>query len=274
MISEEVKKSERYLKELEKAKKDNYLIDFLINELVKEYPEIELEIIEAFENGINDKLSIFNKLSPSERIEIRAGLYIKILVLVMNIIDEKHIKKIEEAENRLKTYNKALELSKNEQVEYLYVTKDNKENKEQILKNINIECENIKKCLSFIHEGITNGKGYLIYGMGNILYEIGHKKNYFYNKEEHLFKKNKYINEGIIFLLCSLYCYEYLLSWNKTPKTSNNDFDDFMFKMQEKYKLNKREIKRKELKNAIKKAFDNINYIKISEIIQKDKNNF
>ncbi|EBF6019877.1 hypothetical protein FI603_02845, partial [Campylobacter coli] len=161
MISEEVKKSERYLKELEKAKKDNYLIDFLINELVKEYPEIELEIIEAFENGINDKLSIFNKLSPSERIEIRADLYIKILVLVMNIIDEKHIKKIEEAENRLKTYNKALELSKNEQVEYLYVTKDNKENKEQILKNINIECENIKKCLSFIHEGITNGKGYL-----------------------------------------------------------------------------------------------------------------
>ncbi|EAJ8237841.1 hypothetical protein BIV70_08835, partial [Campylobacter coli] len=123
MISEEVKKSERYLKELEKAKKDNYLIDFLINELVKEYPEIELEIIEAFENGINDKLSIFNKLSPSERIEIRADLYIKILVLVMNIIDEKHIKKIEEAENRLKTYNKALELSKNEQVEYLYVTK-------------------------------------------------------------------------------------------------------------------------------------------------------
>ncbi|EAJ4194973.1 hypothetical protein C3B29_09565, partial [Campylobacter coli] len=88
MISEEVKKSERYLKELEKAKKDNYLIDFLINELVKEYPEIELEIIEAFENGINDKLSIFNKLSPSERIEIRADLYIKILVLVMNIIDE------------------------------------------------------------------------------------------------------------------------------------------------------------------------------------------
>ncbi|EIY9822794.1 hypothetical protein MOG15_001892 [Campylobacter coli] len=74
--------------------------------------------------------------------------------------------------------------------------------------------------------------------------------------------------------MCSLYCYEYLLSWNKTPKTSNNDFDDFMFKIQEKYKLNKREIKRKELKNAIKKAFDNINYVKISEIIQKDKNNF
>ncbi|EHY7187010.1 hypothetical protein K4N97_001883, partial [Campylobacter jejuni] len=37
----------------------------------------------------------------------------------------------------------------------------------------------------------------------------------------------------------------------------NNNFDDFMFKMQEKYKLNKREVKRKELKNAIIKAFDN-----------------
>ncbi|EAI5201726.1 hypothetical protein BLK56_05845, partial [Campylobacter coli] len=37
----------------------------------------------------------------------------------------------------------------------------------------------------------------------------------------------------------------------------NNIFDNFMFKMQEKYKLNKREVKRKELKNAIIKAFDN-----------------
>lgn len=258
MISEEVKKSEGYLKELEKAKNDNYLTNYLMNELIKKYPEIELEIIEAFENGINDKLSIFNKLSPAERIEIRLELYFKILDLVMNIIDKKYIKEAKEAENKLKVYNKALELSKNEWVEYLYVTKDNKENKEnkeQILKNINIECKKIKKCLNFIHEGITNGKGYLIYGMGNILYEIGHEK--------HLFKKNKYINDGIIFLLCSMYPYEDLTISYKTSEKSNNIFDDFMFKMQEKYKLNKREIKRKELKNAIIKAFKYIDLLKI-----------
>ncbi|EGJ3618703.1 hypothetical protein IEC39_001879, partial [Campylobacter jejuni] len=150
-----------------------------MNELVKEYPEIELEIIEAFENGINDKLSIFNKLSPAERIEIRVQLYFKILDLVMGIIDKKYIKEAKEAENKLRVYNKALILSKDELVEYLYKIKDNKENEKQILKNINIECENIKKSLSFIHEGITNGKGYLIYEMGNVLYEIGHDKNLF-----------------------------------------------------------------------------------------------
>ncbi|EEO9346711.1 hypothetical protein P3136_001059, partial [Campylobacter jejuni] len=165
--------------ELEKAKNDNYLTNFLMNELVKEYPEIELEIIEAFENGINDKLSIFNKLSPAERIEIRVQLYFKILDLVMGIIDKKYIKEAKEAENKLRVYNKALILSKDELVEYLYKIKDNKENEKQILKNINIECENIKKSLSFIHEGITNGKGYLIYEMGNVLYEIGHDKNLF-----------------------------------------------------------------------------------------------
>lgn len=252
MISEEVKKSEKYLKELEKAKNDNYLTNFLMNELIKKYQEIKNEIIEAFENGINDKLSIFNKLSPAERIEIRVELYFKILDLVMGIIDKKYIK---EAKNKLKVYNKALILLKDELVQYLYKIKDNKENEKQILKNINIECENIKKSLSFIHEGITNGKGYLIYGMGNVLYEIGHDKN--------LFKKNKYINDGIIFLLCSMYRYEDLSIWYKTSEKSNNIFDDFMFKMQEKYKLNKREIKRKELKNAIIKAFKYIDLLKI-----------
>ncbi|EAH9307441.1 hypothetical protein EX110_05765, partial [Campylobacter jejuni] len=75
--------------------------------------------------------------------------------------------------------------------------------------------------------------------------------------------KNKYINDGIIFLLCSMYPYEDLSIWYKTSEKSNNIFDDFMFKMQEKYKLNKREIKRKELKNAIIKAFKYIDLLKI-----------
>ncbi|EAH4640545.1 hypothetical protein CW576_05345 [Campylobacter jejuni] len=60
-----------------------------------------------------------------------------------------------------------------------------------------------------------------------------------------------------------MYPYEDLSIWYKTSEKSNNIFDDFMFKMQEKYKLNKREIKRKELKNAIIKAFKYIDLLKI-----------
>ncbi|RTJ71291.1 hypothetical protein [Campylobacter jejuni] len=222
--------------ELKKAKDNkDYLKIFICNGLKNSKSNFYLEnklIIDEFTEKNSrfwNDLDIFNKLKPEVKVEIKEDLLIKINSLLfyarnLKDINSQHKNKLEKDLSILETLIKNYE-------------------KELNIKKTNIECA--FKTLENIFYYIDNDT------KEKISFQIGLKEFY----------KKAYIEITdmsvfpILILMCDiiynkdfLYCIEKKFNKIKT-------FNDFMLEMQEKYKLNSKKIKRKELLNTIIKAF-------------------
>ncbi|EGA5161204.1 hypothetical protein H5O84_001062, partial [Campylobacter jejuni] len=230
--------------EIEKAKDENYLYDYLCNSWLENplYFIFQDEECTILNNKIEEQkialcdfllnndilfnsFKIFNKLSPRERVKERENIihnlshFVKFSMekFLYNTIFKSEIKK---TSTQIKKDNKIL-------VKALKILDENLKD-ENILKNTKIV-------------------QYHFYKFCNACRKIPaaeELKNYIFTNR--LLSRNikEYINFYIKLAINKNILFSIDFNNNKNYiNACNNNFDDFMFKMQEKYKLNKREVK-------------------------------